>query len=329
MDICAWMSSNYRKGKLLSGIIYLHNINDVRMGGSSVKYVKMFQRLCGPNSLPNVLLTTTQWPDRDQALGEKREGELRSGDFWGGLIREGASVKRFMGTTESGLELIDKLIGNQPKPLDIQHQMVDEGKGFAQTNAGTFMSEELISLQKQFQQELQDLKSEIQKAIREKDDLLKEILEDQRARSKEKLEESAAQKKFLENLGVNRMRELEEAVVKKEEERQRRDRAVIAVASGEIGLFSHTLSMVAMNNVNGRLITDIHNAEEFRKETFKVEIEYRANIISAATFGLKVAANAFGRGMSRSNYIAYNQGYYQCNGSIHRGSEKFFIFAKC
>ena len=299
------------------------------MGGSSVKYVKMFQRLCGPNSLPNVLLTTTQWPDCDQALGEKREGELQSGDFWGGLIREGASVKRFMGTAESGLELIDKLIGNQPKPLDIQHQMVDEGKRFAQTNAGTFMNEGLISLQKQFKQELQDLKSEIQKAIREKDDLLKEILEEQRARYKDKLEEAAAQKKFLENLSVDRMREFEEAENKREEERQRRDRAVIAVSSSEIGLFSHGLSMVAMNFVNGRLITDIQNAEEFSKETFKVEIKYRANILSAVAYGVKVAANVFGGGMTSSNYIAYNQGYYQCNGSVHRGSEKFFIFAKC
>ena len=80
-DICAWMSSNYRKGKLLSGIVYLHRITDVRIDGTSLKNFKMFQRMCGPDALKNVLLTTTQWSNVNPALGEQREGNLLHEDF--------------------------------------------------------------------------------------------------------------------------------------------------------------------------------------------------------------------------------------------------------
>jgi len=146
-DICAWMSSSYRKGKRLSGIIYLHRITNVRMDGSSMGYVGMLQRLCGRNALSNVLLTTTQWCNVNQVQGESRERELREGDFWGGLIAEGASLARFMGTRESGLALVNNVMGKDPKPLLIQDQMVEKSMELVETDAGRFISEELISLQ--------------------------------------------------------------------------------------------------------------------------------------------------------------------------------------
>ena len=229
------MSSNYRKGKLLSGIIYLHRITDVRMDGSSMKYVKMFKRLCGPDALPNVLLTTTRWSNVDQAQGESREGELREGKFWGGLIAEGASIARFMGTRESGLELIDKLMGYQPKLLDIQDQLVGKKIEMAETDAGKFMNGESTSLRKEYQRDLEDLKGEHEKAVKEKDDLLQEILAEERAQSQKRLEEDAAQKKILEEMRADMMKQLEEAENKREEERRRRGRAAIAAARRDSG----------------------------------------------------------------------------------------------
>ena len=85
-DICAWMSLNHKKGRLLPGIIYLHCITDVRIGGSSLEHKEMFPRLCSPNALQSLLLTTTQWSNVDQVLEERRDGELRNSDFWRGLI---------------------------------------------------------------------------------------------------------------------------------------------------------------------------------------------------------------------------------------------------
>ncbi|PUU76907.1 P-loop containing nucleoside triphosphate hydrolase protein [Tuber borchii] len=329
-DICTWMSSNYRKGKLLSGIIYLHRITDVRMDGSSVKYVKMFQKLCGPDALKNVLLTTTRWSDVTQEQGESREGDLQGGDFWGGLITEGAAVARFMGTRESGLELLDKLMGNEPKPLDIQDQMAEKNMAMAETEVGKFMNGELDSLQKKYSKALKDLKKQHQKAIKQKDDLFEGILAEERAQTRRKLEEAAAQKKLLENLRVNILRELEEAENKREEERQRRDRAVIAVSTKDVSIGAHLTSLFTSYSTIGRLIYDIDDTTEFEKKPFEVEIRDQSNLLSPITVLVKTGQEVFSAGMSRSNYIIYNQGYYQCkpNRYIERGSRGFVIFSK-
>ena len=325
-DICAWMSSNYKKGKLLSGIIYLHRISDVRMDGSSNKYVKIFQRLCGPDALPNVLLTTTQWSNVDQAQGEKREGELRGGDFWGGLITGGATVARFMGTRESGLELIHKLMGNTPKPLDIQDQMIEKNMAIAETEAGKFMNGELASLHKKYQKELGEIKSEIKKAIKDQDAILKDILTEQRAEFLKKLKKAEAEKKILADMHADMMKKLD-ALNEREEERRKNDRAVIAVASKDVSVAAQAASLFTSYSTIGRLIYDIDDATEFEKEPFVVEIRDQPNLLSPIAVIVKTF---FSAGMSRSNYIIYNQGYYQCkpSSSVNRGAQKFIIFTK-
>ena len=166
------MSSNYREGELLSGIIYLHNITNHRIDGSPLRCLRMFQKLCGERSLQNVLLTTTQWSNVPQAQRESREADLRSGNFWGGLLARGATLTRFMGTRESGLELIHKLMKKEPKPLDIQDQIVEGGMRLVETDTGKYINDELISLQKKHQQDLEDLESKLQKAEHERDESL-------------------------------------------------------------------------------------------------------------------------------------------------------------
>lgn len=81
--------------------------------------------MCGPDGLQNVLLTTTQWTNLYYQQGKEHEKRLVNGDFWGWLIAEGASVATFMGTRESGLELIAQLMGNKLRLLDIQYQIVE------------------------------------------------------------------------------------------------------------------------------------------------------------------------------------------------------------
>jgi len=235
-----------------------------------------------------------------------------------------------MGTRESGLELIDKLMGNEPKPLDIQDQMAEKNMPMAETEVGKFMNGELDSLQKKYSKQLKDLKKQHQKAIKQKDDLFKEILADERAQTRRKLEEAAAQKKLLENLRVNILRELEEAENKREEERQRRDRAVIAVSTKDVSIGAHLTSLFTSYSTIGRLIYDIDDTTEFEKEPFEVEIRDQSNLLSPITVLVKTGQEFFSAGMSRSNYIIYNQGYYQCkpNRYIERGSRGFVIFSK-
>ena len=88
------------------------------MEGSAMVNLRMFQSLCGQKVLENVLLTTTQWSKVDPAEGQAREDSLRDEGLWGGLIDRGATLQRFHGTRESGLELVHKLMSNTQKPLD-------------------------------------------------------------------------------------------------------------------------------------------------------------------------------------------------------------------
>jgi hypothetical protein len=199
-EIADWASAIYKEKRLLSGIIYLHPITHTRMEGSSLKNLRMFQRLCGQKFLKNVLLTTTQWSNVDPSEGGVRENSLRNGDFWGGLIDKGATLQRFHGTRESGLELIRKLMPNERKPLDIQVQIVNQHMSLLETDAGKCINEELIALEKRQKEEIESLERERREAIEARDDELGEILTAEQAKVRENLKKAAAEKRFLAEL---------------------------------------------------------------------------------------------------------------------------------
>ncbi|KAG0632786.1 P-loop containing nucleoside triphosphate hydrolase protein [Tuber brumale] len=222
-EICNWTSKTFKEKRLLSGIIYLHRITDVRMDGSALKNLRMFQKLCGPGALKNVFLTTTQWSNViDQGDGENRERALcEEGNFWGTLIKKGATLKRFHGTKESGLELIDKLIPNQQVALDIQDQIVTQKRTIVETDAGQCINAELIAQEKKYKKEIETLERERQAAISEKDDEMKELLAEEQAKAQEKLEKAAAEKLQLEKLHAEEMRKRD--LERQKDEKRRRE----------------------------------------------------------------------------------------------------------
>ena len=300
------------------------------MDGSSLKNLRMFRKLCGPDALENVLLTTTQWSNVNPALGKEREDNLRDGDFWGGFLSRGASLERFMGTRESGLELIRKLMKKEPKPLDIQEQMVNQGMVLAETEAGQFINEELISLQKKYNEDMKTLERERQDAIKEKDEEMKRILAEEEAKVQRQLEKATAELRLLEGLHEAEMRKREEAEREREEERERNDKAVIAVASKDISILAHIHSVFASYSTLGRLIYDTDDAAEFEKDPINVAIKYQLNFFFPLEVGLKTVAELFDNGMSSNNHITYNNALYLCTGNppIKRGFQTFIIFAK-
>ena len=331
LGISTWMSSNYSEGKLLSGIIYLHRITDVRIDGTSLKNFKMLQKMCGPNTLQNVFLTTTQWSNVDQALGEQREDNLSHEDFWGELISRGASLERFMGTRESGLDLISKLMKKEPQALCIQDQMAGEGMALVETDAGKFINDELISLQKKYEKDLGNLERERQNAIKMKDDEMAVIMEQEQKSFQKKLQEVAAERELLTELFEAEMRNREEAERKRKEEKEKNDRAVIAVASTDISITVHITNLVRSYSTKGRLVHDIHDMREFEKDPFDITISYQANFSFAPNAIKKAIADLTHIGVNSNNYITYNKALYRPkpSGPIQRGTQTFHIFTKC
>lgn len=178
-EVATWLAATYRSQIRLTGILYLQRITDNRLGGCAMQNLKMFKKMCGESCLPNVVLLTTMWGgDAEQlALQDSREHQLKTSDeFWAGLIRLGAQARRYDGSNESGLAIVADLITRPKIVLDIQRQIVDEGKNLNDTAAGLQLREDMAKAEAKFKEELRQAKEEMAEALRLKDASLAEEL---------------------------------------------------------------------------------------------------------------------------------------------------------
>lgn len=134
---------SYREDKKLSGIIYMHRITDTRFSGVSRRNLEMFKKLCGEKTLRNVVLVTNMWGQVDHAKGEAREHELATDTIlFKPLLDAGAQMMRHDDTLESAHRILSRFVDNQPEPLAIQREVVDEGKLVEGTSAGVELVDE-------------------------------------------------------------------------------------------------------------------------------------------------------------------------------------------
>ena len=112
------------------------------MGRSAVNQLDIFRELCGDDSatLKNVIFATNRWDllEREE-VGVRRQIELENDHrFWKPMCKKGSKVRRYDGTTESAIKLIQLIMRNKPQPLKIQQELVDDGKPLSETRAGRF-----------------------------------------------------------------------------------------------------------------------------------------------------------------------------------------------
>lgn len=110
------------------------------MQGTARKNLDMFQRLCGPEALKNVILLTTFWDMLDsESIGLAREKQLRE-VFWRALIDQGSRTERFDPPTyERAWDIIGQFPPATNIPLAIQVELVDEHKKLSETAAFKFL----------------------------------------------------------------------------------------------------------------------------------------------------------------------------------------------
>ncbi|KAL8838636.1 MAG: hypothetical protein Q9170_002044 [Blastenia crenularia] len=215
-----WMKVSYSENMLLSGIIYLHSISDTRMTHSSLQNLRMFRKLCGDDNLKNVMLATTKWSITPLNDALNRERELTSEDgFWSTMISAGSVVRRFSNTAASAKELVDEIIdGGQQFVPTIQKEVVLQGKKLADTEAGAYIEEAIVRLQKKHDEEKKALLEEVQRAKQEHNLSMQKALEKERLRLDKKMAEREEEQRQL-NMTTNealqlRIRRLEEEQVK-------------------------------------------------------------------------------------------------------------------
>jgi hypothetical protein len=185
----------------LTGIIYLQSIMDTRIYGSSLRNLKMFKDLVGPDPLGNVILATSRWGmaervDLDRAV--QREQELRtSEDFWAPMLQRGSHLARFEDTKDSALQLIMSLVEQNPVILQIQKELVQDGKKLIDTAAGNTVNEETKRLEEKYKAEIAQIQKEMDEALAARDKEVQEALQKSEKDFQRKLDRVREQQDML------------------------------------------------------------------------------------------------------------------------------------
>jgi len=181
----------YRYGQLgliLSGVLYFHRISDLRMGGAQTRNFRMFRNLCGDSALTNVVIVTNMWGGVEPEVGDAREAELVGEDiFFKPVLEKGARMARHENTIPSAEAIIRLLVNNHPLPLQIQTELVDDGKDIVETSAGQELNRELNDQIRKHQEDVRVLAEELEQATREKDEETKNELEVEARRMHEEI----------------------------------------------------------------------------------------------------------------------------------------------
>jgi len=194
--VSEWLAQTYENGIRLKGILYLHRISDVRMGGSALRNLSMFKKLCGESCYSNVILMTTRWDTTDKATGESREAELAD-SFWKPMIARGSKMLRYA-TDEDGIAAVKMLVNKEvPITLKIQTELVDEHKELINTGAGNELAGELKRLKEKYEKERKEFESQMKQAIADKDKELHDELDKMRKEAKANRENFEKQEKQL------------------------------------------------------------------------------------------------------------------------------------
>ena len=142
------------------------------MGASSRRNFVMFQKLCGPAFLANVVLATTRWSEVNPAVGEARENELKTkAAFFKSIIDLGSPLMRYENSFESARNILGHLVSKTPLPLLIQREIADEMKTVSETAAGLELHREILEQAKRHEEEMSVLLEEIDELEKEHDEI--------------------------------------------------------------------------------------------------------------------------------------------------------------
>ncbi|KIM65398.1 hypothetical protein SCLCIDRAFT_1212139 [Scleroderma citrinum Foug A] len=185
--IATFLTTQYQEGKSqLTGFIYLHRISDTRVGGTSKRNLRIFQKLCGRESLTNVVILTTMWDKVTPEEGLRRQQELISSyDLFKPLVEGGAVMESYDGTQESARNIVWDLLRKKGTVAQIVRELVVENKSLVDTEAGMELQSEVRNVLQKHQEDLRRLEDEIKEATQHRD----REMEEEAAEEKQKVEE--------------------------------------------------------------------------------------------------------------------------------------------
>lgn len=156
----------------------------------------MFRKLCGEQTLKNVIIMTNMWGNVTPEVGEARERQLSS-LFFKPAIDKGAQSLRHAGTVESAHAVIRAILDNHPLALQIQEELVDQHMEFSRTAAGQEIRRGLDEHAEKLEEKIKELQSELQETEKKERETQQELEEEVR-RLRERLDSVRSESTQLE-----------------------------------------------------------------------------------------------------------------------------------
>jgi len=162
------------------------------------------------------------WSEVSVERAERRVHELETlDDFFKPTLDKGASmVHNRLNTTESACEVIRLILRNNPVPLVIQQEIVDEGKNIDQTSAGIEVDKKIAEVVEKYEQKLKEHLAAAEQAALERDEETRKELMAEANKAKqaianleaERANQAAEYQRFrkqLDDMGEQRKRDAE------------------------------------------------------------------------------------------------------------------------
>ena len=160
----------------------MQRITDMRMSGSSLKSLRIFEKIYGERNFQNVVIVTTMWSSlktkeaRDAALMRQKMMEERP-EFFGNLTRAGARMERCLSDSQSGIRIVELLADTRKTVvLQLQHEMRGAKMKLEGTTAGKYLEGELASTRKMYEAQKRELE-ECAEEAHDDEDLRSEFFE--------------------------------------------------------------------------------------------------------------------------------------------------------
>lgn len=178
-EVALWLNQAHCSDIKLAGIVFLHRISDVRVGGSGIRNINTFQKLCGDDCLEGVVLATTMWDSTTEEAGIKREQMLRTQpQLWKRMVDLGSHICRQDQDKQSATKIIKYLMDRKkPLTLDIQREMVDQKLELLHTGAGSELASAVEMLIQRYEKRLKQVEEELKEALEKKDQARQALLQ--------------------------------------------------------------------------------------------------------------------------------------------------------
>lgn len=159
----------YTHHKLLTGVLFLHEIDANRMDEARLRSYQLFRKICGNEAMKHVIIVTTMWDTVSLDKGEARFQQLQD-EYFNDAMCHGVRLMRHNNTHESAVKVVAQLLGGGVKPdvLSIQREMVDYRNQVLETGAGQ-------ELMKQLDAEAIKLEKDASEKVREEQRLEEEL----------------------------------------------------------------------------------------------------------------------------------------------------------